>query len=390
MALTILPPLPDTDYAPTHSRPKHHHGSSDTSASDSEGGMSLDSDDLNPRPTKRARLNNKPKPSIASHSIVVPGEPITDETQWMRGHGTTTTLSPTSTLITATLAGPITPTNKLLSVLPLRARYTPEVGDLVLGRIVSVEKSQWRVDVSAPLLAKLSMSSINLPGGALRRRTANDELQMRRYFQEGDLLVAEVQSVASGDGSATLHARSLRYGKLRNGVFVAVAGTGGGGGVVRSRRQQFTVSTAVAAGGIGGGEVDVILGVNGYVWLSKHIEDNSDVTGSNSKSTSNTPTSKAGGVDLGINNLDEAVSSEAYSSQNDMIEEGTRREIARLAEVIGALAEGAVRVDEEGVRRGYEVAVEVGLGSGAEVEMGGRELLDQEVRRRVVEGVLGG
>lgn len=345
--------------------------------------MSLDSDDIDSRPTKRMKIG---KQSVSRREIVVPGEPITDETQWMRGHGTTTNLSPAATLITATLAGPITPTNKLLSVLPIRARYTPEVGDLVLGRIVSVEKSQWRVDVAAPLLAKLSMSSINLPGGALRRRTANDELQMRRYFQEGDLLVAEVQSVGSIDGAATLHARSLRYGKLRNGTFLAVSGTGGGGGVVRSRRQQFTINTN--AGATGGGEVDVILGVNGYVWLSKHIEDNASGAGSKGNTPSN---SKAGGVDLGISNLDEAVSSEAYSSQNDMIEEGTRREIARLTEVIRALAEGAVRVDEDGVRRGYEVAVELGLSTeGATVESSGRELLDQEFRRRVVEGVLGG
>lgn len=367
MALTILPPIPDTDL------PSHAYSAPPSPLSHSDNDISMDdSDDLDDRPTKRLKLGKR---SISRRSVVVPGEAITDETQWMRGHGTTTNLSPAATLITATLAGPVTPTNKLLSVLPLRARYTPEVGDLVLGRIVSVDKSQWRVDVSAPLLAKLSMSSINLPGGALRRRTANDELQMRRYFQEGDLLVAEVQSVSGSDGAATLHARSLRYGKLRNGIFLAVSGTGGGGGVVRSRRQQFTINTS--PGAIGGGDVDVILGVNGYVWLSKHIE-------------AGKSESKSGGVDLSISNLDEAVSSEAYSSQNEMIEEGTRREMARLSEVIKCLAEGAVRVDEESVRRGYEVAVEVALAGGAEADISGKEMLDQEVRKRVVDGVLAG
>ncbi|KAK5105350.1 Exosome complex component rrp4 [Lithohypha guttulata] len=367
MVLIILPPLAESDTIPQNI---YNGSSSDDSDS---GGMDIDSDNLENRPRKRVRLG---KHSRTKGSIVVPGEPVTDETQWMRGHGTTTLLSPSSTLITATLAGPITPTNKLLSVLPIRARYNPEVGDLVIGRIVSVEKSQWRVDVSAPLLAKLSMSSINLPGGTLRRRTANDELQMRRYFQEGDLLVAEVQSISSGDGSATLHARSLRYGKLRNGTFLAVSGTGGGGGIVRSRRQQFTLDTS--SGAQGGGEVDVILGVNGYVWLSKHIEERSG--------------SKAGGVDLGISNLDEAVSAEAYSSQNDMIEEGTRREISRLCEVIKCLAEGAIRVDEESVRRGYEVAVDLALSreGGGSLEAAGRELLEAESRRRIVDGVVAG
>jgi exosome complex component RRP4 len=40
-----------------------------------------------------------------------------------------------------------------------------------------------------------------------------DELQMRNFFEEGDLLVAEVQSFFA-DGAMSLHTRSLRYGKV--------------------------------------------------------------------------------------------------------------------------------------------------------------------------------
>jgi len=368
MALTILPPASDED-AFTKVQSSNAYASEDDV---SDGGMSLDSD-IDERPSKRPRLRlGKTSTAVSKHGIVVPGEPITDDTIWMRGHGTTMNPNLTSTMITSTLAGPIMPTNKLLSVLPLRARYTPEIGDLVLGRIVSVEKTRWKVDVAAPLLAQLSMSSINLPGGALRRRTTNDELQMRKYFQEGDLLVAEVQSISNLDGSATLHARSLRYGKLRNGTFLAVTGTGGGGGgVVRSRRQQFTINS----GAQGGGEMDIILGVNGYIWLSKHVS---------------VMASKAGGVDLSVSNLDEAISSEAYSSQNDNIEEGTRREISRISECIKALAEAGVKVDEENVVRAYEVAVDYALSrENGETDGNGRELLETEGRRRVVEGVVG-
>ena len=47
-----------------------------------------------------------------------------------------------------------------------------------------------------------------------RRKLESDELQMRTFFEEGDLLVAEVQSFFS-DGAISLHTRSLRYGKVR-------------------------------------------------------------------------------------------------------------------------------------------------------------------------------
>lgn len=40
---------------------------------------------------------------------------------------------------------------------------------------------------------------------------------MRTFFEEGDLLVAEVQAFFS-DGAMSLHTRSLRYGKVRQTV----------------------------------------------------------------------------------------------------------------------------------------------------------------------------
>ena len=256
----------------------------------------------------------------------------------------------------ATVAGTVQRTNKLLSVRPLRARYTPEIGDLVVGRIVEVQSRRWKVDVAAPLLAQLPLSAINLPGGILRRRTSADELQIRTFFSEGDLLVAEVQTVHS-DGSASLHTRSLKYGKLRNGVFLAVTGTGGNGssrgvkgssssstttnaaatsGVVRTRRQVWTVETAN-----GGGPVDVILGVNGYIWISKHIESSSTTAENN------------------ITRMEEMVSSSMYSSQNDDISPRTRREIARLSQSIRVLVQGGVPVDEVTIMEVYNESLYV-------------------------------
>jgi exosome complex component RRP4 len=47
-----------------------------------------------------------------------------------------------------------------------------------------------------------------------RRKLESDELQMRGFFEEGDLLVAEVQAFFS-DGAMSLHTRSLRYGKVQ-------------------------------------------------------------------------------------------------------------------------------------------------------------------------------
>ena len=289
MPITILNPQ-----APAPIRPKVDVASNSDSDSESEGGA-----------------------GVVGDEILTPGSVITSNSQWMRyafslllslvfyflfhsltllahsGHGTY--VLPNSTCITSSLAGTLTKTNKLLSVRPLRARYTPEIGDLVVGRIVEVQAKRWRVDVAASQLAILQISAINLPGGILRKRTETDELQIRTFFAEGDLVVAEVQQLHQ-DGAASLHTRSLKYGKLRNGVFAAVTGTGGGGGVVRAKRQVWTMDVANAAG-----KVDVLLGVNGYIWISQHVEGETSAEAA------------------GINRMEESVSSKVYSSQNDHI-----------------------------------------------------------------------
>lgn len=286
----------------------------------------------------------------------------------MRGHGTFYPSSHPST-ITSSLAGTILTTNKLLSITPLRrSRYVPEIGDLVVGRVVEVSggggsggtststggnPKKWKIDIGSTSFATLPLSSINLPGGILRKRTGADELAIREFFQEGDVLVAEVQQLFHHDGSAGLHTRSVKYGKLRNGVFVDARGrmtAAGGllGGVVRSRRQVCTVDTT---GSGRGGKVDVVLGVNGFVWVGKHV----DAVAEQEKDDGGMITSNANtklARDAAENDK------KMYASVNDYISPETRREIARLAGCIRVLVEAGKRVDEETVVRAYEACVE--------------------------------
>ena len=90
---------------------------------------------------------------------------------------------------------------------------------------------------------------------------------MREILAEGDLLSAEVQAVHSSDGSLLLHARSSKYGRLGGAPAAAAGGGGAPGRLVRlpassvgRQRQQFNE--------LGSCGVSVILGVNGWVWVS--------------------------------------------------------------------------------------------------------------------------
>jgi len=247
--------------------------------------------------------------------IISPGESITSSRAFMRGHGTFVD----GDEVVASVAGVIERVNKLVTVRALRTRYNPEVGDLVIGRITEVQPRRWKVDANARQDAILMLSSVNLPGGVQRRKLETDELQMRNFFEEGDLLVAEVQAFFA-DGAMSLHTRSLKYGKLRNGQLVSVPPV-----LVRRLKSHFC---SLPSG------VDLILGLNGYIWISKHVRDYE----------------KEG---------EEGFDSEAvYSNQNDDIDDATRTAIARVSNIIRVLASRSVPITDAIVLGAYKWAVE--------------------------------
>uniref|UniRef100_A0A8D0EXP7 Exosome component 2 n=1 Tax=Strix occidentalis caurina TaxID=311401 RepID=A0A8D0EXP7_STROC len=165
-----------------------------------------------------------------------------------RGHGTYVE----EEKLIASVAGAVERVNKLVCVRALKTRYNGEVGDIVVGRITEVQQKRWKVETNSRLDSVLLLSSMNLPGGELRRRSAEDELAMRDYLQEGDLISAEVQSVFS-DGAVSLHTRSLKYGKLGQGVLVQVSPS-----LVKRQKTHFHDLPCGAS---------VILGNNGFIWI---------------------------------------------------------------------------------------------------------------------------
>lgn len=120
-------------------------------------------------------------------------------------------------------------------LLSLYYRYDPEVGDVVVGRVSEVVSDRWLIDIRSYQRGQLQLASINLPGGEQRRRNAADQLDMRKFYREGDVVCVSAQELqmfdrsfasvplflqlevqrVSNDGSAVLNARNARYGTVR-------------------------------------------------------------------------------------------------------------------------------------------------------------------------------
>ncbi|KAL6968380.1 exosome non-catalytic core subunit rrp4 [Sarracenia purpurea var. burkii] len=172
----------------------------------------------------------------------------------LKGHGT----SELDGEVVATLCGVVERVNKLVYVRALRARYKPETGDIIVGRVIEVAPKRWRLEINFSQDAVLMLSSMNLPDGIQRRRTAVDELNMRSIFEENDVVCAEVRGFQH-DGSLHLQARSQKYGKLERGQLLTVPPY-----LVKRRKQHFHHIEQY--------KVDLILGCNGFVWVGEHIE----------------------------------------------------------------------------------------------------------------------
>jgi len=207
-----------------------------------------------------ARVDKQKPHTEEPDNLMCPGDVITTDTGFMRGHGTYME----DDKLHASVAGLVERYNKLLCVKPLKTRYNGEVGDVVIGRILEVGTRRWKVETHAKLDSLLQLSSVNLPGGELRRRSEEDERLMRDYLAEGDLISAEVQSVHQ-DGTLALHTRSLKYGKLSQGVLIRVSPS-----LVKRRKTHFHNLPCGAS---------VILGNNGYIWVSPTVNEDTDNTG---------------------------------------------------------------------------------------------------------------
>ena len=126
------------------------------------------------------------------------------------------------------------------------------MGDVIIGRIISVEKKLWRVNLNAQREGILNLTAINLPQGEQRIRNEEDQMSMRIYFKENDLLSGEIQQITQ-NGNIHIQTRNLKYGKLKNGILVKVNHS-----LIKKKKHQFIEIVY---------NIKIILALNGYCWI---------------------------------------------------------------------------------------------------------------------------
>ena len=98
-----------------------------------------------------------PKVDEAELKIVVPGDFIGEG--YVAGNGTYVNEDNPS-VIYASMAGVVHLIDRVICVKPVRSHYRPDMGDVVVGRVVAVDTDRWQVDVNSYQHAILNLSAI--------------------------------------------------------------------------------------------------------------------------------------------------------------------------------------------------------------------------------------
>jgi len=214
--------------------------------------------------------------------LVIPGQKIAQDDAFLRGHGTFLAVDKSTVERKLTLYAAVTGTvervNQLLHVDSIRGPYIAQTGDLIVGRVVDVQASRWMVQLTPDSSdAALPLASVYLASVGQRVRTAEDARDMHTFFTVGDLLSAEVQKTVGG--TALLHTRSARYGKLENGCMVQVPSH-----LVPRRKSHFLVKYLDA--------FQVLWGCNGMIWIQRKLESSTVAPNSGNDNTNDDETKR--------------------------------------------------------------------------------------------------
>ena len=209
---------------------------------------------------------------VKEKDLVVPGEVLAEGLDYVPSTGTFRE----GNNVLASLLGLVSIEGRAMKIIPISGRYLPKVGDTVIGQIVDVMMSGWRVDINSAYTAVISLrdgTTSYIPKGA----------DLTKYYDLGDYIVAKVTNVTTQRlVDLTMKGPGLR--KLSGGTIIKINHTkvprviGRNGSMVKLLKDL--------------GKCKISVGQNGLVWVQgepknevvvitaiKKIEENSLTSG---------------------------------------------------------------------------------------------------------------
>ncbi len=185
---------------------------------------------------------------VKERDVVVPGEDIVEGMDYLPSKGTYRE----GDKIVASQLGLVRIDGKVIKVIPLSGKYSPKRGDTVIGKVIDVLMSGWRIDMDGAYSAMLGLKEAT---SSFIARGAD----LTKYYDIGDYIAVNITNVTSQKLiDVSMRGPGLR--KLEGGCFIEVNTSK----VPRIIGKQGSMISMIKQAT----DCRVIVGQNGIVWIS--------------------------------------------------------------------------------------------------------------------------
>ncbi|MBR4397212.1 MAG: exosome complex protein Rrp4 [Methanobrevibacter sp.] len=190
---------------------------------------------------------------VENKDLVIPGQILADE-EYYSGRGT----FKDNGKVCSSLMGLVSLRNKKIRVIPLKSKYVPKKGDVVIGKINDVRFSMWDVDINSPYSGILPAFEV----------FGREKKELNKVYDVGDVLFLRVVDVDEIK-KAKLGLKGRGMGKFKGGIIVDIAPTkvprliGKKGSMINMIKDKTNCK--------------IVVGQNGLVWV-KGDEDMEQLT----------------------------------------------------------------------------------------------------------------
>ena len=190
---------------------------------------------------------------VENKDLVIPGQILADD-EYYSGRGT----FKENGKVCSSLLGRVSLRNKKIRVIPLKSKYVPKKGDVVIGKIKDVRFSMWDLDINSPYSGILPAFEV----------FGREKKELNKVYDVGDVLflrVVEVDEIKK----AKLGLKGRGMGKFKGGIIVDIAPTkvprliGKKGSMINMIKDKT--------------KCKIVVGQNGLVWV-KGNEDMEQLT----------------------------------------------------------------------------------------------------------------
>jgi exosome complex component RRP4 len=184
---------------------------------------------------------------IQDKDIVVPGEVVAEGLDFLPSYGTYRL----GDKILANRLGLIKIEGKVIKLIPLSGKYLPKKNDVIVGKVIDVNFSGWRIDTNSAYSAMLGLKDAT---SEFVRRGAD----LTKFFDINEYVVAQIINVTS-QNLIDLTTKGPGLRKLRGGRIININPNK----VPRVIGKQGSMVTMIkqATG------CQIIVGQNGVIWL---------------------------------------------------------------------------------------------------------------------------